>query len=68
MKATLKIPTSNSNDKNKACFQAHVVGKTNTIAGSIIELANSEKLQTIRSFAKFVFRQIICELLQIFKI
>jgi hypothetical protein len=34
MKATLKTPTYNSNDKNKACFQAHVVGKTNTIVGS----------------------------------
>ncbi len=34
MKATLKTPTYNSNDKNKACFQAHVVSKTNAIVGS----------------------------------
>ncbi len=34
MKATLKTPKYNNNDKNKACFQAHVVGKTNTIVGS----------------------------------
>ncbi len=34
MKATLKTPTYNNNDKNKACFQRHVVSKTNTIVCS----------------------------------